>query len=219
MEKLRIFLAEDHKVVREGLKLLIDGQPDMEIVGEADDGREAVEKALALHPDVVVMDISMPELSGAKAAQLLIQKRPGLRVLALSVHEEKGYLRELLAAGVAGYVLKRSAADELISAIRVVANQGVYLDPSLAGKVVKGFIEKPSVGEDPSSSALSLREREVLGLIAQGYSGKEIASQLHLSPKTIETYKARGMAKARLYSRADIVRFAVQHGWMEDDQA
>jgi DNA-binding NarL/FixJ family response regulator len=206
-------------VVREGLKLLIDGQPDMEIVGEAGDGQEAVQKALALHPDVVVMDISMPELSGAKAADLLIQKQPGLRVLALSVHEEKGYLRELLAAGVAGYVLKRSAADELISAIRVVANQGVYLDPSLAGKVVKGFIEKPSSEGEPSSGPLSQREREVLGLIAQGYSGKEIASQLHLSPKTIETYKARAMAKARLHSRADIVRYAVQHGWMEDDQA
>lgn len=214
---LRIYLAEDHAVVREGLKLLVNGQPDMQVVGEAGDGAAALQGVLKLRPDVVVMDVSMPELSGAKAARLIKEERPEIRVLALSVHEDRSYLRELLAAGVSGYVLKRSAAEELISAIRVVAKNGVYLDPSLANKLVSGLSQGQSPDEPAKrENTLSQREAEVLRLIAQGYSNKEIAVQLEISIKTVETYKARAMEKAGLGSRADIVRFAVQRGWLQE---
>lgn len=216
MPKLRIFLAEDHSVVREGLKLLVNAQPDMEVIGEAGDGRTALREAIELRPDVIVMDISMPELNGDRATQELKQTLPEVKVLALSVHEDKSYLRQLLKAGASGYVLKRAAAEELINAIRIVAEGGVYLDPSLAGKVVSGFVQNPFKEHSTRESTLSLREYEVLRMIAQGYSNKEIAAQLDISVKTVETYKSRAMDKTGLQSRADIVRYAIQRGWLQE---
>jgi DNA-binding NarL/FixJ family response regulator len=216
MAKLRIFLADDHVVVRQGLKALIDAQPDMEVVGEADDGRAALQGVRDLGPDIVVMDVSMPRMSGTRAAELLKQERPDVKVLALTAHEDKSYIRQLLGVGVSGYVLKRVAAEELIHAIRTAAKGGVYLDPSLAGRILSGLVQRPAARAGQVEGTLSEREAEVLRLIARGHSNKEIAAQLDVSVKTVETYKARSMEKLGLRSRAGIVSYAVQQGWLSD---
>ena len=215
MMKLRIFLADDHAVVREGLKSLVEAQPDMQVTGEAGDGQTTCELVPALRPDVVIMDVSMPGMSGARAAEQLRQACPEVKVLALTVHEDKGYLRQLLEAGAAGYVLKRAAADELIRAIRTVAAGGVYLDPALAGTVVGGFVRKPAGKGVSEAGDLRDREAEVVRLVAAGHSNKEIAGRLGLSVKTVETYKARSLEKLGLRSRADLVRYALGRGWLQ----
>jgi DNA-binding NarL/FixJ family response regulator len=214
--KLRVYLADDHAVVRAGLKALINAEPQMEVSGEAGDGRTACQEVQELQPDVVVMDVSMPQMNGAQATAQLKQVCPSVKVLALTVHEDKGYLRLLLEAGASGYMLKRAAAEELIHAIRTVAAGGVYLDPALAGKVVGSFVRPPAGRGAPESGDLSDREAEVVRLIAAGHSNKEIASRLGLSVKTVETYKARSMEKLGLDSRADLVRYAVQRGWLQN---
>jgi DNA-binding NarL/FixJ family response regulator len=216
MAKLRVYLADDHAVVRSGLKALINAQPDMEVSGEAGDGRTACDQVQELQPDVVVMDVSMPKLNGAQATVQLKQACPKVKVLALTVHEDKGYLRLLLEAGASGYVLKRAAAEDLIHAIRTVAAGGVYLDPALAGQVVGSFVRSPAGHRAPEGGDLSDREAEVVRLIAAGYSNKEIASRMSLSVKTVETYKARSMEKLGLESRADLVRYALQRGWLQN---
>jgi two-component system response regulator NreC len=215
MNKIRIFLADDHAVVREGLKTLVQGQPDMEILGECADGKTAVQKVQELKPDVAVLDISMPGLNGAIATRQIVQNTPTTKVLALTVHEDRSYLRELLDAGAAAYILKRSAADELIRAIRMVAGGDLYLDPSLAGKVVASLVGKTTSGPNGNRSELSDRETDVVRLIAQGYSNKEIAAKLNVSIKSVETYKTRSMEKLGLRSRTDFVRFALHQGWLE----
>jgi DNA-binding NarL/FixJ family response regulator len=214
MADLRVFLADDHPVVRECLKLLVNAQPGMAVCGEAGDGRSACERAERLLPDVVVMDVSMPELNGAQAAERLRGSCPGVKVLALTVHEDRGYLRRLLEAGAAGYVLKRAAAEELVHAIRTVAAGGVYLDPAVAGKVVGGFVRQPD-GAAAAAGGLSEREEEVVRQTAAGHSNKEIAARLALSVKTVETYKARSLEKLGLRSRAELVRYALQRGWRQ----
>jgi DNA-binding NarL/FixJ family response regulator len=216
MTRLRVFLADDHAVVREGLKALINTQPDMEVIGEAADGASTCEQVAHLLPDVVVLDVSMPGLSGAQAAERLRRECPKVKVLTLTFYEDKGYLRQLLEAGVAGYVLKRAAAAELIRAIRTVAAGGVYLDPALAGKVVGGFVRKPAGHSASKEADLSERETEVVRLVAAGHSNKEIASKLEIGVKTVETYKARSLEKLGLHSRADLVRYALQQGWLQE---
>ncbi len=215
MAEHRIFLADDHAVVREGLKALINAQPGMTVVGEAADGLLACEQVAVLRPDVVVMDVSMPGLTGPQATARMKLECPAVRVLALTVHEDKGYIRQLLAAGAAGYVLKRAAPEELVHAIRVVAAGKVYLDPDMAGKVVGGFVRQPANGVTPGGE-LSEREAEVVRQTAAGYSNKEIAASLELSIKTVETYRARAMEKLGLQSRSGLVRYAVQQGWLQD---
>ena len=211
MAKLRVFLADDHAVVREGLKALVNAQPAMAVVGEAADGLTACAQVVLLAPDVVVMDVSMPGLSGSQATARLRLECPAVRVLALTVHEDRGYLRQLLAAGAAGYVLKRAAPEELIQAIRAVAAGGVYIDPNMAGKVLGGFVRQA----DGAGAELSEREAEVARQTAAGHSNKEIAARLDLSVKTVETYRARAMEKLGLRGRADLVRYAVQQGWLQ----
>jgi len=213
MANLRIFLADDHTVVREGLKTLVNGQSDMDVVGEASDGAEIERLARDCGADVVIMDISMPHVNGAEATIKLRRLCPDIKVLALSVHEDSSYLRQLLEAGASGYVLKRSAAETLIQAIRLVADGGVYLDPAIAGKVVGSMLGTVAPGAPPDVE-LSEREADVIRLIARGYSNKEIAVQLGLSVKTVETYKARAMDKLGLDSRVAIVRYALQRGWL-----
>jgi DNA-binding NarL/FixJ family response regulator len=188
----------------------------MSVVGEAADGAAACQMVKQMRPDVVVMDVSMPELTGSQATERLTQECPQVKVLALTVHEDKGYLRQLLAAGAAGYVLKRAAAEELIHAIRVVAGGGIYLDPSMAGKVVGGFVRRSAAGADAPNTTLSERETEVARMTAAGHSNKEVAARLELSIKTVETYRARAMEKLGLQSRANLVRYAVQQGWLQD---
>jgi DNA-binding NarL/FixJ family response regulator len=214
MTKLRIVLADDHETVREGLKMIVNAQDDMEVVGFAGDGREAVAMAQELLPDVLVMDISMPKLNGLKATEKLNQVCPQVKVLTLSRHAEDGYLRELLAAGACAYVLKQSAPSELIHAIRAVAAGGKYIYPKLTAKVVDSYGERMSGGE--AKGILSDRESEVLRLIALGYSNKEIAARLSLSVKTIEVHKANAMRKLNLTSRIDLVRYAIFQGWLQD---
>ena len=215
MSKLRVFLADDHAIVREGLKALINGQVGMEVVGEAADGRTACARAKEIRPDVVVMDVAMPELNGVQATRELRAQCPDVKVLALTVHEERSYLRDLMEAGASGYVLKRSAAEDLVHAVQVVARGDVYLDPSVTAAVL-GKLARARPQSDDSSLDLSDRETEVLQLIAQGHSNRDIAVRLKISVKTVETYKARSMEKLGLTSRADIVRFALQKGWLQD---
>ena len=216
MGKLRVFLADDHPIVRGGLKGLIDAQPDMEVVGEAADGTAAVRDAPALRPDVAVMDVSMPGLGGAEATERLRRECPAVRVLALTAHEDRGYLQLLLKAGASGYVLKRAAADDLVRAIRAVAAGETYIDPAVAGQLVSTATRQAAAGAPQVGADLSDREDEVLRLIVQGHPIKAIAARLEVAVRTVETYKARGMEKLGLKTRADLVRYAVQRGWLKD---
>jgi DNA-binding NarL/FixJ family response regulator len=216
MSKLHLVLADDHVVVREGLKALINGQTDMEVIAEASDGRAALQQVQAHQPDVVIMDVSMPELNGEQATEQLRREYPVVKVLALSIHEDTGYIRRLIEAGAAGYVLKRSAAETLIAAIRAVAAGEMYLDPALASKLVSELMRDQSHASGPIGNDLSEREAEVVRLVAQGYSNKEVAAQLAISVRTIETYKARAMEKLGIDSRAALVRYAAQRGWLYD---
>ncbi|HEY8226044.1 MAG TPA: response regulator transcription factor [Pyrinomonadaceae bacterium] len=215
MNRIRILIAEDHATVREGLKLILSGQSDMEVIGEAEDGRFAIELAQKLLPDVVLMDVSMPGLNGLKATAKLKEWCPEVHVLALTRHRDDGYLQQILRAGASGYVLKQSPPAELLHAIRAVAKGGKYLDPAVAGKVMGGYAGRRPLNHEPRLE-VSDREVEVLRLIAWGHSNKEIASRLDLSVKTIEVHKANAMKKLGMNSRIDIVRYAVLQGWLQD---
>ncbi|MBX3282958.1 MAG: response regulator transcription factor [Acidobacteria bacterium] len=213
--KLRVLLAEDHKTVREGVKLLVNAQPDMEVVGEADDGELALAQAEKLRPDIIIMDISMPRMNGLKATKKLRSKYPEIKLLTLSRHTDDGYLQQLVAAGANGYVLKQSAPNHLINAIREVAEGNAYLDPALTKKVMGSYANRPSLrGENQKE--LSDRETEVLRLISLGYSNKEIAASLDLSVKTVEVHKANAMRKLGISGRIEIVKYAILQGWMQD---
>lgn len=216
MNSLRIFLADDHTVMREGLKSLVNAQADMEVIGEADNGRTALQKARELQPDIVIMDVSMPELNGIKVTEQLKRTCQKIKVLVLTAHDESGYLRQLLQVGASGYVLKKAAAEELINAIRAVAAGGVYLDPSLAGKVVGGYVGSRRLKGTPQGNDLSEREAEVLRLVAWGYTNKEIGSYLTISVKTVETHKANILEKLDLRSRVEMVRYALRQGWLRE---
>jgi len=213
---IRIFIADDHAVVREGLKTLINAQPDMEVVGEAEEGTSVADSVASSASDVAVVDISMPGFNGIEVTTQLKQSAPQIKVLTLTVHEDMGYLRQCLAAGASGYVLKRAAAAELVDAIRTVASGGMYVDPAVGGRLLAGTSQDQAPSPVAHGVELSEREEQVLRLIAQGYSTKEIASQLKLSSKTIETYKARSVEKLGLFSRVDIVRYALQRGWLQE---
>jgi two-component system, NarL family, response regulator NreC len=215
-QKLRIVLAEDHNIVREGIRLLVNGQPDMEVVAEASDGQSAVECAREQRPDIVLMDISMPELNGLRAARKLKQMCPEVKILTLTRHTDDGYLQQLIGAGVSGYVLKQSAPSELVNAIRAVAAGRAYLDPALTQKVMGGYAGQ-AAKRGNSKGRPTDREAEVLRLIAWGYSNKEIGSRLDLSVKTVEAHKSNAMRKLDISSRIDIVRYAILQGWMEDN--
>lgn len=213
MKKIRVILADDHAILRAGLAMLINAQSDMIVVGEADDGVKAVQLARSQTPDVAVLDVSMPAMGGAEAAQRILSQCPQTRVLALTRHTDQGYLRKLLAAGATGYVLKQSAADTLIGAIRVVAEGGTYVEPTLAGRIVDRALGRMSQGQD----SLSSREEDVLRAIAWGRSNKEIAAELGLSIKTVESYKATAKQKLQLRSRTEILRYALGRGWLGED--
>ena len=215
MSNIRVIVAEDHATVREGLKLIINAQSDMEVIADAEDGRTAIELAQKLQPDVALMDISMPGLNGLKATAKLKECCPKVHVLAVTRHKDDGYLQQVLKAGASGYVLKQSPPAELLHAIRAVANGGKYLDPALAGKVMGRYSGRGSVINEGGAD-VSDREVEVLRLVAWGHSNKEIAARLDLSVKTIEVHKANAMKKLGMASRIDIVRYAVLQGWLQD---
>jgi two-component system, NarL family, response regulator NreC len=212
MDKLRILLADDHEIVRDGLKMLINAQPDMEVVAEASEGGAAVERATQANPDVVVMDVSMPGMSSLSAILALRHHHPPLNVLALTRHREGGYLHQVLRAGATGYVLKQSRAVELLRAIRVVAGGGSYVDPAVTAEMIGAHYRDSVVS---STGGLTVREEQVLRLIALGYSNKEIAARLLISVKTVETHKMNGMQKLGMRGRVDLVQFAQLQRWFE----
>lgn len=214
---IRILLAEDHETILDGLKLLVNSQSDMEAVGEANNGRVAVQLAQELLPDVVVMDVSMPEMNGLQATKKLKQKCPQVKVLTLTRHTDDSYLQQLLQAGACGYVLKQSKSAELLRAIRAVAANQTYLDPAITEKAVTQIRGggRAARGAPPDAN-LSDREAEVLRLIALGYINKEVAARLSLSVKTVEAHKANAMRKMGMTSRVDIVRYALLQGWLQD---
>ena len=218
MSEIRVFLAEDHKTVRAGLKLVIDSEPDMTVVGEADDGHEAIERAREILPDVLIMDIGMPNVSGLVAAATLRRVEPSIKILTLSRYADKAYLQELLQAGISGYILKQSESEELLRAVRVIAGGGQYLDPALSGSVFEIIAAKQGSQRSGSTGeSLTEREADVLRRIAHGYSNKEIADELDTSVKTIETQRSAAMRKLKIKGRNEIVEYAILQGWFQAD--
>ena len=219
MDKIRLLVADDHPVVRAGLRMLLGAQLDMEVVGEADHGGSAVEQALRLQPDVVVMDITMGQGNGVAATREITKRLPETKVLVLTIHDDEEYLRQMLEAGATGYVLKQAADTELAVAIRAVHRGEVFLYPSFA-RVLLGDLARRRENADQSTrdryELLSQREQEVLLLVALGYTNRQIADQLGLSVKTIETYRGRVMTKLGLKSRSTLVRYALGKGLLED---
>jgi DNA-binding NarL/FixJ family response regulator len=215
MRTVRILLADDHAIVRQGLKLLIDTQPDMEVVGESADGDGVLQQAAALKPDIVVMDISMPGMNGLAATRTLKRTQPLVTIVALTRHEDDTYVQELLRAGASGYVLKQSVPLELIRAIRAVASGGIYLDPAMSTGVAGGRFGGQERSRRPQGT-ITERETEVLRLIAVGHSNKEVSAQLSISVKTVEAHKTNGMRKLGLTGRVDIIRYGVLQGWLYD---
>ncbi len=220
MTRIRVLIADDHALVRSGLSLLIGKQPDLEVVGEASDGEEAIRKCLELTPDVLLLDITMPGMSGIEVLQQARERNLPVAILVLTMHEEERLVIETLKAGALGYVPKGAADSELATAIRTVNSGEPYVHPSLVRSVVREFVH--GVGEPPAPVAdaddgLSRREAEVLGYIARGYANREIAGSLNLSVKTVETYKARMMEKLGLRSRVELVRYAMQRGLLAED--
>jgi len=213
---LRILLADDHETVRHGLKLLIDSQSDMGVVGEAADGNGVLQQAKTLKPDIIVMDISMPGMNGLIATRTLKRVQPDVAIVALTRHDDETYLEELLRAGASGYVLKQSAPLEFLQAIRAVAAGGVYLDPAMTSRVADGLLAGNAEVSSQPRAAISERESEVLRLIAVGHSNKEVATQLKISVKTVEVHKANAMRKLGLTGRVDIIRYGVLQGWLYD---
>ncbi len=215
MSRIRVLLAEDHETVRQGLKLLINGQADMEIVGEAGNGKAAVQQASELAPNVVVVDISMPEMNGLAATKAIVEAAPDTAVVVLTRYSDDAYVQALLRAGASGYVLKQSASGELLRAIRTAAGGARYLDAAVTAQVAGAFMARHAP-EGSQPARISDREAEVLRLIAVGHSNKEIAARLDLSVKTVEVHKANAMRKLALRGRIDIVRYAMLQGWLRD---
>jgi two-component system response regulator NreC len=217
MQKIRLLLVDDHRVVRLGLSALLQSEPDMEVVGEAANGAEAVALVQELKPDVVIMDISMPEMDGLEATRR-IKATCDCQVLILTVHAQERYLFPVLKAGAAGYVLKSTVDEELIEAIRTVARGGAFLYPSATRMVLEDYLRHIQSGEEQDTyEQLSEREREVLKLIAFGHTANEVAERLVISPKSAETYRTRIMQKLNLHTRSDLVRYALSHGLMQPD--
>ncbi len=215
MSTIHLFLADDHAVVREGLKRLIEAEPDMRVVGEAADGDEAAALVPALRPDVVVLDVSLPGLNGIEVARRLRDGCPDVKLLVLTLHDDGARASALLLAGVHGYLLKRSAATDIVPAIRVVAAGGFQVDRGVTLRLMaasRALATEPA----PAEGNLSERELEVLRLIARGYSNKEVAARLEVSVKTVETHKTRSMKKLGLHDRVGIVRHAHRHDWLRE---
>ena len=213
MNPIRVLLVEDHETVREGLRLLLDSQADMEVVAEAADGRAAVEYSERLQPQVVIMDLSMPEMNGLQATQAIKQCCPGSAIVALTRHDDAAFVDELTKAGASAYVLKQSPSRELLDAVRVAAIGGSYLDTRLRAR---DTATTDDVATRRRSVSVSEREKQVLRMMAVGHSNKEIADALGITIKTVEVHKANAMRKLRLRGRIDVVRYAILHGWLQE---
>jgi DNA-binding NarL/FixJ family response regulator len=215
-EKTRIVLADDHPIVLDGLRNLIRAEQDFELVGEANSGFAALKLVREKRPDIAILDISMPELNGIVLSRRLSGEMPDLRLLILTLHEDRAYLNQALEAGVRGYVLKRSAVENLVQAIRAVMVGGLYIDPAIVGRVFDGNkVGKKLAAGKSASPALTDREADVLKMAALGFTNKEIASRLDVGVKSVETYKSRGLEKVGLKTRAELVRYASGQGWLD----
>ena len=218
-EIIRVLLAEDHTIVREGLRSLMDGEAGIEVIGEANDGREAVEKVRQLRPDVVVMDIAMPGLNGLEATRQIRKRFPETQVLILTMHTNEEYVFQILRAGASGYVVKQAASEELIAGIRAVGRGDSFLSPSISGKVIEEYVRQAEAMEEKDRyDKLTDREREVLQLIAEGHANREIAELLHISVKTVETHRANLMDKLGIRGTAGLTRYAVRKGVIDPGQ-
>jgi DNA-binding NarL/FixJ family response regulator len=209
---IKVLLVDDHKIVRHGLRALLEKEADMEVVSEAGSGRDAVQLAGELLPDVIVMDIAMPDMNGIDATRRIVADHPESNILALSMLEDKRFVFEMFSAGVKGYLLKDCAADELVRAIRAVHHGEMYLSPQIAGVVIRDFIKLIPEGSSETSHALTSREREVLQLIAEGKNAKEIAFILSLSSKTVDTFRQNIMKKLELNTVAELTKYAIREG-------
>jgi two-component system response regulator NreC len=215
-DKIRVLLADDHTILRAGLKMMLNIQPDIEVIGEASDGKQAIAEAQRLSPDVILMDITMPECNGIEATRQVKRILPDTRVLVLTMHENEEYLFQVLRAGASGYILKEAADTELISAIRSVYAGRFYLSPSAQSLMIGDYLLRVRTGEERDSySALTEREREILKLVAEGYTNNQIAEQLFISPKTVDTHRTHIMDKLNLHSRAELVKYAMRRGLLE----
>ena len=220
MTKIRIVIADDHVVLRSGLRRLLNEQPDIEVIGEANDGNEAIARTEELTPDVLLLDITMPNLGGIDVIRIVKARIPKVAILVLTMHEDEGYFIEALKAGASGYVPKKAADTELIAAIRAVNRGEVFIYSSFAKTMVTQMLHGKSSYQEEAIDRyerLSRREQEVLKAVAQGYTNQQVANQLYLSVKTVETYKARIMEKLNLHSRAELVRFALQRGLLTQE--
>lgn len=212
--RIRVTLSDDHPIMLTGLHKLVEAESDLEIAGSATDGAAALKLIREKKPDVAVLDISMPELNGIVVARRLTEELPGVKLMVLTLHEDRSYIKQALDAGVRGYVLKRSAAESLVPAIRAVMVGGLYVDPAVAFRVFEN-VAAPDGGLDAQSLPdLTAREAEVLKLSALGYTSKEISRQMAIGAKSVETYKSRGMEKLDLSSRSELVRYAATQGWL-----
>lgn len=209
---IRVLLADDHKIVRDGLRTLLEKHADITVLGEAEDGREALQMARKLSPDVIVMDIAMPELNGIEATRQILADYPGIKIVALSMHSDKRFVSEMLKAGASAYLLKDCAFEELITAIRTIIKGKIYLSPGIAGVVLADYISSDRKTETSAFSQLSDREREVLQLMAEGRSTKEVAAHLNVSIKTVETHRANIMSKLDIHSIAELTKYAIREG-------
>lgn len=217
MQKIRILLADDHTILRAGLRMMLNAQPDMEVVGEAQDGRQAITEAQRLQPDVVLMDITMPDMNGIDATRQIKRMLPETKVLVLTMHENDEYVFQALRAGAAGYMLKEAADTDLISALRVIQSGQFYLSPMAQSVMVGDYLQRVRTGEEKDSySSLTEREREILKLVAEGFTNNQIAEQLVISPKTVDTHRTHVMDKLNLHSRAELVKYAMRRGLLED---
>jgi DNA-binding NarL/FixJ family response regulator len=212
MMRIRILLADDHKIVRDGLRAMISGHPDMEVVAEAENGRAAVSLVKQLAPDIVIMDISMPDLNGIEAARHIVADAPRVKIIALSMHSDGHYVKELFKAGASGYLLKDCAFEELANAIHTVAADQIYLSPRISHVVINDYLNRVSTEKNSIFSVLTAREREVLQLLAEGKTTKEIAYTLDLSTKTVEAHRQKIMEKSNLHSVAELTKYAIREG-------
>jgi two-component system response regulator NreC len=209
---IRVLLADDHKIVRQGLHALLEKQPDIEVVAESENGRNAVRLAAEMAPDVVIMDISMPDLNGVEAAKQILDKSPDIKIVALSIHSDALFVTEMLKSGAAGYLLKDCAFEELVRAIRTVLDNKTYLSPSISGVVVDDYIHRLTKSDFTGKEAISDREREVLQLMSEGNSTKQIAQKLHISVKTVETHRRQIMNKLDIHTIAELTKYAIRKG-------
>ncbi len=217
MDKIRVLIADDHAIVREGIRLILAAHEDIEVVGEAQDGLETISRVKELEPDVVLMDIAMPGLGGLEATIELAKTAPESRVLVLTQYDDAEYIYRFLHAGAAGYVLKKSVGSDLVSAIRAVAQGKSFIDSMIADKVIRGYLEPEATTDQGFYDRLSDREKTVFKLIAEGYTSRQIADTLVLSIKTVMTHRANIMEKLGIHSKAEIIKLAIRHGLIQPD--